>query len=144
MLPFIDILIGAALIPGATTPHLVTTDMVKTMKKGSVIIDVSIDQGGCAETSRPTDHKHPTFVKHGVLHYCVTNMPGSVPRTSTLALTHETLPYVLELAEKGFDLAVRENPALALGVNIHQDKITHPALAEAIGYEHTPLETLIT
>jgi alanine dehydrogenase len=129
-LPACDLVIGSALIAGAKAPHLVTEEMVKTMKKGSVIIDVSIDQGGCFETSHPTNHKEPTFIKHGIIHYCVTNMPGSVPRTSTLALTNETLPYILELADKGFERAVHENPALALGVNIHQGKIAHPALAE--------------
>jgi alanine dehydrogenase len=131
-LPACDLLIGAALVAGAKAPHLVTEDMVKTMKKGSVIIDVSIDQGGCVATSRPTNHKKPTFVKHGVIHYCVTNMPGSVPRTSTLALTGETLPYIIELADKGLEQTVRDNPALALGVNVREGKIVHQKLIEAI------------
>lgn len=136
-----DVVIGAALIPGAEAPHIVTKDMVKKMKKGSVIIDVSIDQGGCVETSHATDHDNPTFTKYGVIHYCVTNMPGIVPRTSTFALTNETLPYILKLADKGFEQAVREDPALARGVNVYKGQITHDELPENLG-RYTPLEEL--
>jgi alanine dehydrogenase len=134
-----DLLIGAVLIPGARAPYLVRRDDLKRMPPGSVIIDVAIDQGGCIETSRPTTHSNPTFKVHDVIHYCVTNMPGAVGRTSTYALTNVTLPYVLQLAKKGLDRAVREHPALAEGVNIREGKITSPAVAETFGMECTPL-----
>jgi len=143
LLPEIDILIGTILITGAKAPKLVTEEMVKTMRKGSVIVDVSIDQGGCVETSHPTTHKNPTFKKHGVIHYCVANMPGIVPDISTFALTKETLPYALELANKGFKRAVKENPALAKGVNVYKGEITYQKLAEAFGKEYVPLENLL-
>src|SRR5713101_8100463 len=125
-----DLLIGAVLIPGARAPYLVRRDDLKRMPPGSVIIDVAIDQGGCIETSRPTTHSQPTFMVHDVVHYCVTNMPGAVGRTSTYALTNVTLPYVLQLAKLGFAPALNHNPALALGVNIHQGKVMNPAVAE--------------
>jgi alanine dehydrogenase len=130
-----DLLIGAVLIPGAKTPHLVLKDDLKKMPPRAVIIDVAIDQGGCVETSRPTTHSQPTYIVHDIVHYCVTNMPGAVGRTSTYALTNVTLPYVLQLARKGFDQAVADNPALKFGVNIHQGRITNPAVAETFGFE---------
>jgi alanine dehydrogenase len=134
-----DLLIGAVLIPGARAPYLVRRDDLKRMPPGSVIIDVAIDQGGCIESSRPTTHSSPTFKVHDVIHYCVTNMPGAVGRTSTYALTNVTLPYVLQLAKKGLDRASRENPALAEGVNVREGRITNPAVAETFGFECTPL-----
>jgi alanine dehydrogenase len=129
-----DLLIGAVLIPGARAPKLVTEEMVKQMKQGAVIVDVAVDQGGTIETiDRVTTHDSPTYIKHGVLHYAVANMPGAVPRTSTLALTNATLPYALELANKGFERAIAESPPLKLGVNTYRGKVTHPAVAEAVG-----------
>jgi alanine dehydrogenase len=130
-----DLLIGAVLIPGARAPHLVREDDLKRMPPGSVIIDVAIDQGGCIESSKPTTHSKPTYIVHDVLHYCVTNMPGAVGRTSTYALTNVTLPYALQLAKKGVERAVRENQALAQGVNIRGGKVTNPAVAETFGME---------
>ncbi len=130
-----DLLVGAVLIPGAKAPHLVT-EMVKTMKQGSVIVDVAVDQGGCIATvDQVTTHDHPTYVKHGVVHYCVANMPGAVPYTSTMALTNSTLPYLLQLANKGFERAIAENAALKKGVNVLNGKITYKAVAEAFGLE---------
>jgi alanine dehydrogenase len=125
-----DLVIGAVLIPGAKAPRLVRRDDLKRMPKRAVIIDVAIDQGGCIETSRPTTHSKPTYIEEDVVHYCVTNMPGAVGRTSTYALTNVTLPYVLQLAKLGFAPALNQNPALAYGVNIHQGKVTNPAVAE--------------
>jgi alanine dehydrogenase len=125
-----DLLIGAVLIPGARAPYLVRRDDLKRMPRRSVIIDVAIDQGGCIETSRPTTHSEPTFIEEDVVHYCVTNMPGAVGRTSTYALTNVTLPYVLQLARRGFADAIQRNAALAQGVNIHAGKVTNPAVAE--------------
>src|SRR5215468_3440757 len=125
-----DLLIGAVLIPGARAPHLVRRGDLKRMLPRAVIIDVAIDQGGCVETSRPTTHSQPTYLVDDVVHYCVTNMPGAVGRTSTYALTNVTLPYVLQLAKKGFDRAVRENAGLAQGVNIYRGKVTNHAVAE--------------
>lgn len=135
-----DLLIGAVLVPGARAPRIVTEAMVKEMKPGSVIVDVAIDQGGCVETiDRITTHDDPVYVKHGVVHYAVANMPGAVPRTSTLALTNVTIGYILELANKGFGRAVRDNEMLAQGVNTHAGHITHPAVAEAVGLPYTGL-----
>ena len=134
-----DLVIGAVLVKGAKAPKLVTGDMVATMKPGSVIIDVAVDQGGCVETSRPTTHSNPTFKVSEVLHYCVANMPGAVPRTSTHGLSNATLPYVLKLANMGFEKAIKTDQALALGVNIHQKKITYQAVAEAFEIPYTPL-----
>jgi alanine dehydrogenase len=125
-----DLVIGAVLIPGAKAPRLVRREDLKRMPKRAVIIDVAIDQGGCIETSRPTTHSKPTYIEEDVVHYCVTNMPGAVGRTSTYALTNVTLPYVLQLANHGFARALNQNPALAQGVNIHQGKVTNPAVAE--------------
>jgi alanine dehydrogenase len=128
-----DLLIGAVLIPGARAPRLVVREDLKRMPPRAVIIDVAIDQGGCMETSRPTTHSQPTYIVDDVVHYCVTNMPGAVGRTSTYALCNVTLPYVLQLAGKGFDRAVQDNAALAHGVNIRQGKVTNPAVAETFG-----------
>src|SRR6201981_3737593 len=130
-----DLVIGAVLIPGARAPYLVRREDLKRMRHRAVIIDVAIDQGGCIETSRPTTHSQPTYLVDDVVHYCVTNMPGAVGRTSTYALTNVTLPYVLQLAKKGFDRAVKENAALAHGVNIHKGRVTTPAVAETFGLE---------
>jgi alanine dehydrogenase len=128
-----DLLIGAVLIPGAKAPYLVMKDDLKRMPQGAVVIDVAIDQGGCIETSRPTTHGQPTYIVNDVVHYCVTNMPGAVGRTSTYALTNVTLPYALQLAKKGPDRAIRENPALAQGVNIRRGEVTNPAVAATFG-----------
>ena len=128
-----DLVIGAALVPGAAAPKMVSEALVKAMKRGSVIVDISIDQGGCAATSRPTTHAAPTFVKHGVVHYCVTNMPAAVARTSTWALNNATLPFVLALADKGPRKALAEDPQLLAGLNVYGGKITHRAVAGALG-----------
>jgi alanine dehydrogenase len=136
---FSDLVIGSVLVAGARAPKLLTTDMVKQMKPGAVIVDVAIDQGGCIETSRLTTHSNPTFVKHGVVHYCVGNMPGAVPRTSTLALTNSTLPYAQLLAEKGFEKAIAGNIPLARGVNVHNGKVAHPGVARAFGLKAEPI-----
>jgi len=125
-----DLVIGAVLIPGAKAPHLVRRDDLKRMPTRAVIIDVAIDQGGCVETARPTTHSNPTYIVDDIVHYCVTNMPGAVGRTSTYALTNVTLPYVLQLARKGLERAIRENRGLAEGVNIHRGQVTNPAVAE--------------
>lgn len=130
-----DLVIGAVLIAGAAAPKLVTQAMVKTMKAGAVLVDIAIDQGGCFETSRPTTHAEPTYVLDGVIHYCVTNMPGAVPRTSTFALTNATLPYVRALADKGWKKAITEDAGLARGLNVHAGKLTHDAVAQALGME---------
>jgi alanine dehydrogenase len=127
-----DLVVGSVLIPGAAAPKLVTRDMVRGMKPGSVLVDISIDQGGCFETSRPTTHADPTYIVDDVVHYCVTNMPGAVARTSTFALNNVTLPFIKALANKGYDLAIRENPHLANGVNVHQGKIMHEAVAQEL------------
>jgi len=139
-----DLLIGAVLIPGARAPFLVTDDMVREMQAGSVIIDVSIDQGGCIETSRPTSHSEPVFEKHGVIHYCVTNMPGAYPRTSTLALTTATLPYALRLAEKGLQ-AFAEDEGFAKGVNTCRGYLTYQSVAEVFGLtnKYSPIAKLL-
>ena len=130
-----DLLIGAVLIPGARAPYLVRGEDLKKMQPRAVVIDVAIDQGGCVETSRPTTHSQPTYIIDDIVHYCVTNMPGAVGRTSTYALTNVTLPYVLQLVRKGFDRAVAENAALKAGVNIHQGKVTNGAVAETFGLD---------
>ena len=139
-----DLLIGAVLIPGAKAPHLVTEEMVKTMKPGSVIVDVAIYQGGSVETiDRVTTHSDPTFVKYGVVHYSVANMPGAVPRTSTLALTNATLTYAVQLANKGLKRAVAESKPLSLGVNVYQGHVTYEAVAKAHGLDYTPIVDLL-
>jgi alanine dehydrogenase len=128
-----DLIIGGVLIPGALTPKLIRREDLKTMRPGTVIVDVAVDQGGCAETTHPTTHENPTYIVDGVIHYAVANMPGGVPRTSTLALTNATLPYVLQLANKGWKQALRDNGALQKGLNIVDGKITHQAVAAAFG-----------
>jgi alanine dehydrogenase len=133
-----DVVIGAALVPGGSAPKLISAETVKRMKPGAVIVDVSIDQGGCAETSHPTTHSRPTFIVDGVLHYCVANMPGAVPRTSTFALSSATHPFTLELANKGFARALAENEHLLTGLNVHQGKITCRAVADALQLAYTP------
>ena len=138
-----DLVIGAVLVPGAAAPKLVTRAMVRQMRPGSVLVDIAIDQGGCFETSRPTTHSVPTYVDEGVVHYCVTNMPGAVARTSTFALTNATLPFVLALADKGWQRALREDPYLREGLNIHDGKITHPAVATAFGLPCVPAGDLV-
>ena len=135
-----DLVIGAVLIPGALAPKLITREMLGAMKEASVLADVAIDQGGCAETSRPTTHDDPVYEVDGIVHYCVANMPGAVPITSTRALTNVTLPYVEELADHGVLEAIRREPALAKGVNVIDGKITYHAVADAHGLEHTPLD----
>lgn len=134
-----DLVIGAILIPGAKASKLITRDMLKDMKEGSVLVDVAVDQGGCAETTKPTTHSDPTYVVDGVIHYCVANMPGAVARTSTYALTNATLPYAVRIATQGIKQAVAGDPALAKGVNVHRGTITHPAVAESLGLPYTPL-----
>ena len=128
-----DLVVGGVLIPGAAAPKLVGADLIRRMKPGSVVVDVAIDQGGCFETSRPTTHDEPTYVVDGVIHYCVTNMPGGVPRTSAVALNNATLPYVLALADKGVGRALAEDPHLRNGLNVHAGRITHAAVAAALG-----------
>ncbi len=130
-----DVLIGAVLIPGSRTPRLVTRQMVSKMKRGSVIVDVSVDQGGCIETTRPTTHSNPVYEVHAVIHYCVTNMPGAFPRTSTLVLTNCTISYIAEIASMGFERAVRKDDSLYKGVNLYRGAVIHPALASSIGVE---------
>jgi alanine dehydrogenase len=129
-----DLIIGTVLLPGAAAPKLITRRMLSTMKKGSVIVDVSIDQGGCTETSKATTHSHPTYVVDGVVHYCVANMPGGVARTSTFALNNVTLPFVLALADKGWRQALEEDLHLRRGLNVHAGRVTHPAVAAALGH----------
>ncbi|WP_456386333.1 alanine dehydrogenase [Desulfolithobacter sp.] len=138
-----DVVIGAVLIPGAKTPNLVTRGMLATMKPGAVMVDVAIDQGGCFETSRPTTHRNPVFKVDGIIHYCVSNMPGAVPKTSTQALTNATLPYVVQIADKGWQRAMRENSEIALGANVVLGRITCRNVAETFGIEYVPLEELL-
>jgi len=138
-----DLVIGAVLVPGALAPKLVTRQMIAGMKHGSVVVDVAIDQGGCMETSRPTTHDEPVYVVDGVTHYCVANMPGAVPITSTRALTNATLPYVEAVADLGLAEAVARDPSLARGVNVIDGKVTYEAVAEAHALEYTPLEDVL-
>lgn len=138
-----DLVIGAVLIPGARAPRLITQDMLSTMTPGSVVVDVSIDQGGCIETSHPTTHSNPIFIVDNIVHYCVTNMPGAVGRTSTHALTNATLPYVVEIANKGYRKAAQDNIAILRGLNIVEGKITYKAVADAFNMEYYPIEKLI-
>ena len=136
-----DLVIGAVLLPGAKAPHLVKRGDLKTMKPGSVIVDVAVDQGGCVETIKPTTHEKPTYFVDGILHYAVANMPGGVPRTSTLALTNATLPYALKLARQGWRAACKADPALGLGLNVVEGKVVYPGVAEAF---HLPLTNVAT
>ena len=138
-----DLLIGAVLVKGAKTPKLVARSMISTMKPGSVVVDVSVDQGGCIETTRPTTHSSPTYMVDGVIHYGVTNMPGAVPRTSTYALSNATLPYITKLADQGLFGSVEADPALARGVNTFHGKLTYKAVAETFGFDYTPLDSLL-
>ncbi len=137
-----DLLIGGVLIPGAKAPKLVSAEMVSSMREGAVIVDVAIDQGGCVETARPTSHSDPIYNVDGVIHYCVTNMPGAMPRTSTMALSNVTLPYGLALAGRGLD-ALRDDDALLLGLNTYQGKVTYAAVAEAFDVDYTPAVDLL-
>jgi alanine dehydrogenase len=132
MLPLADLVIGAVLVHGGRAPHVVTREQLRVMRRHAVLVDVSIDQGGCFETSRPTTHSQPTFEVDEITHYCVTNMPGAVPITSTYALTNATLPYVIELADKGVDGALEQDAGLRMGLNVKAGEITHPAVAEAL------------
>jgi alanine dehydrogenase len=138
-----DLVIGAVLVPGAVAPKIVTEDIVKEMKPGSVVVDISIDQGGCFETSRMTTHSDPTYVVHDVVHYCVGNMPGAVPHTSTYGLTNATMPYVVALADHGLEEAVRLDPALAKGVNVYKGQVVYEPVAEAHGMPSVPLDSLL-
>lgn len=138
-----DLVIGAVLIPGAKAPKLITRDMLKEMKDGSVIVDVAIDQGGCIETAKATTHADPTFVVDGVVHYCVANMPGAVAKTSTIALTNATLPYALEIANKGWKKAMQENNEIKLGANVIDGQITYKAVADAFDFDYTPVEKFL-
>lgn len=132
-----DLVISSVLIPGARAPKLISRKLIKDMKKGAAIVDISIDQGGCCETSSPTTHDNPTYVEEGVVHYCVTNMPGAVPRTSTMALTNATLPYVLEIANKGYERAMEKNPEIARGINLIRGEVVNRAVAESLGMSYT-------
>jgi alanine dehydrogenase len=143
VLPKADLVVGAVLVPGSKTPTLVTRDMMKTMKKGSVLVDVSIDQGGCFETSKETTHADPTYARDDIVHYAVSNMPGALPRTSTLALNNATLPYALEIANKGWKKAMRENPEIKRGANVVSGKVTYEGVAEAFGMAHYSIDKLL-
>ena len=138
-LPTVDIVIGSVLVPGAKTPHLITRDMLRLMEPGTVLVDVAIDQGGCFETSHPTTHSEPVYEVEGIVHYCVANIPGAVPNTSTIALTNATLRYALALADKGWQQACRDDEALRLGLNIVDGKIVFKAVADAFGLPYEPI-----
>jgi alanine dehydrogenase len=140
MLPRVDLVIGAVLVHGARAPYVVRRGQLRLMKPGTVLVDVAIDQGGCFETSRPTTHRDPTFEVEGITHYCVANMPGGVPITSTYALTNATLPYAIALADHGVAEAIRRDPGLRPGVNVAGGRVTHPAVAEGVGAEYVPVE----
>ena len=140
MLPSADLVIGAVLVHGARAPYVIKREQLALMKPGAVLVDVAIDQGGCFETSRPTTHRDPTFEVDGITHYCVANMPGAVPITSTYALTNATLPYAIALADLGVDEAIRRDPGLRPGVNVAGGKVTHPAVAEGVGMDYVPVE----
>jgi alanine dehydrogenase len=143
LLPRADLVIGAVLVRGARAPHVIERHHLRLMNEHAVLVDVSIDQGGCFETSRPTTHSDPTYEVDGITHYCVTNMPGAVPITSTYALTNATLPYVEALAEHGVGAAIADDPGLALGVNVAGGQVTHPAVAEGVGLPYTPVEEVL-
>jgi alanine dehydrogenase len=138
-----DLIVGAVLIPGAKAPNLITKDMLKDMRPGTVIVDVAVDQGGCIETCRPTTHDNPTYIIDDVVHYCVANMPGAVPYTSTIALTNATLPYALQLADKGWKKACQENVELKLGLNVVHGKVVYKGVSDAFGLEYTDVETIL-
>jgi alanine dehydrogenase len=135
-----DLIVGAVLIPGAKAPHLITRDMLKIMKPGTVLVDVAVDQGGCIETCKPTTHENPTYIIDEVVHYCVANMPGAVPYTSTLALTNATLPYAIQLADKGWKKAAQDNADLIPGLNVIHGDIVYKAVAEAFDMSYVPVE----
>ena len=139
MLPTVDIVVGSVLVPGDKTPHLITRDMLKLMEPGTVLVDVAIDQGGCFETSRPTTHSNPVYTEEGIVHYCVANIPGAVPNTSTLALTNATLRYAIALADKGWQKACKDDPALAKGLNIVDGKVTFKAVADVFALPYEPI-----
>jgi alanine dehydrogenase len=138
-----DLVIGAVLIPGAAAPKLVRRDMIRSMKRGAVVVDVAIDQGGCFETSHPTTHTDPTYFVDDVLHYCVSNMPAAVPHTSTFGLTNATFPYVMQLASKGLETACEQNPAVCEGVNTYNGHVTYPAVAESQNREWKALTSVL-
>ncbi|MDQ2895632.1 MAG: alanine dehydrogenase [Actinomycetota bacterium] len=142
-LPYMDLVIGAVLVHGARAPHVITREQLGLMKRQAVLVDVSIDQGGCFETSRPTTHSDPTYEVDGITHYCVANMPGAVPITSTYALTNATMPYVVGLATAGVHAAVRDNPGLKLGVNVAGGRVTYRPVAEAVGVDHTDVDEVL-
>ena len=139
-----DLIVGAVLIPGAKAPHLVTRDMLKEMQPGTVLVDVAVDQGGCIETCKPTTHENPTYIIDDVVHYCVANMPGAVPYTSTLALTNATLPYAIQLANKGWKQACKDNKELELGLNVINGKVVYPPVAEAFGLESHDVQSFLS
>jgi alanine dehydrogenase len=143
VLPKADVVVGAVLVPGSKTPTLITRDMLKTMKKGSVLVDVSIDQGGCFETSKETTHADPTYTIDGIVHYAVSNMPGALPRTSTLALNNATLPYAVEVANKGWKKAMKENSEIKRGANVVKGQVTYKGVAEAFGLDYVPIDKLL-
>ncbi len=138
-----ELVIGAVLVPGAAAPKLVSREMLKCMKPGSVLVDVAIDQGGCFETSHATTHADPTYIVDGIVHYCVANMPGAVARTSTYALNNVTLPHALRIAELGWQAALRATPYLANGLNVHAGQVTYQAVAEALGYPYVPVSEVL-
>lgn len=144
MIKVCDLIIGAVLIPGAKAPHLITRDMLKLMRSGTVLVDVAVDQGGCIETCHPTTHENPTYIIDDVVHYCVANMPGAVPYTSTVALTNATLPYALQLANKGWQQACRDNMDLQLGLNVVDGKVVYKGVADAFGLPLTPVSEVLT
>jgi alanine dehydrogenase len=139
-----DVVIGAVLLHGAKAPKLVTRAMLKTMKPGAVMVDVAIDQGGCFETSRPTTHSEPTYEVDGIVHYCVANMPGAVPLTSTVALTNATLPYAVKIAEKGWQKVARDHEGIRQGLNVVNGRVTYAGVADAFGLEHTPVSDVLS
>ncbi|MFZ1579591.1 MAG: alanine dehydrogenase, partial [Saprospiraceae bacterium] len=138
-----DLIVGAVLIPGAKAPNLITKEMLKDMRPGTVIVDVAVDRGGCIETCRPTTHDNPTFIIDDVVHYCVANMPGAVPYTSTIALTNATLPYALQLADKGWKKACSDNPELKLGLNVVNGKVVYKGVSDAFGLEYTDVAQVL-
>ncbi|MFZ1256342.1 MAG: NAD(P)-dependent oxidoreductase, partial [Saprospiraceae bacterium] len=138
-----DLIVGAVLIPGAKAPNLVTRDMLKTMQPGTVLVDVAIDQGGCMETSKPTTHDDPIYIIDEVVHYCVANMPGAVPFTSTLALTNATLPFAIQLADKGWKQACKDSKPLATGLNVVHGKVVYQGVADAFNLPYVPVETML-
>jgi alanine dehydrogenase len=143
VLPEADVVVGAVLVPGSKTPKLITREMLKTMKKGSVLVDVAIDQGGCFETSKETTHAAPTYTVDGIVHYAVSNMPGALPRTSTLALNNATLPYASEIANRGWKKAMKQNLEIRRGANVVKGHVTYKGVAEAFGLKHVPIEKLL-